>query len=98
MAQQAANHEFLTRLASAGGGKFHLAEELRPFLRDLANQALPQGKNRPKLWPDWRRGPASHAARDQAAALFGSGILACFLLFVSLLCLEWFLRRYWGLV
>ena len=30
--------------------------------------------------------------------LVSSGILACFMLFVGLLCLEWFLRRRWGLV
>ena len=36
--------------------------------------------------------------RDQFVTLAGSGILVSFVLFVTLLCLEWFLRRYWGLV
>ena len=32
------------------------------------------------------------------AAAWQSGLLACFLLFSTLICLEWFLRRRWGLV
>lgn len=98
MSRQAADHEFLTRLANAGGGKFHQAEELRQFLKDLETQTLPQNKPKAHLWPDWRRNPPSRAVSDQVTALVSSGILACFMLFVSLLCLEWFLRRYWGLV
>jgi uncharacterized membrane protein len=98
MARQAADHDFLEKLANAGGGKFHLAEDLKTFLKDLAEQPLPQAKPKAKLWPDWRRTPPSRSAGDQAVALAGSGILASYLLFVVLLCLEWFLRRYWGLV
>jgi uncharacterized membrane protein len=98
MSRQAADHEFLNKLANAGGGKFHMAEDLKTFLKDLVTQPLPQNKPKSKLWPDWRRTPPSRTAGDQAAALAGSGILACFLLFVVVLCLEWFLRRYWGLV
>jgi uncharacterized membrane protein len=98
MARQAADHEFLAKLANAGGGKAYRAEELTQFLQDLRTMPLPQSRPRAKLWPDWRRGPASPAARDQFAALAGSGILTCFVLFVTLVCVEWFLRRYWGLV
>jgi uncharacterized membrane protein len=98
MARQAADHDFLAKLANAGGGKFHQAEDLKVFLKDLATQPLPQAKPKPKLWPDWRRAPPSKSANDQFAALAGSGILACFLLFVCVLCLEWFFRRHWGLV
>jgi hypothetical protein len=98
MARQAADHEFLAKLANAGGGKFHQAEEFRQFIRDLVSRPLPGNKAKSKLWPDWRRNPTSRAGADQLAALAGSGILACFLLFVFLLCSEWFLRRYWGLV
>src|SRR5207253_10509270 len=98
MTRQAADHEFLTKLASAGGGRFHQAEDLKTFLKDLASIPLPQGKQKAKLWPDWRRHPQSRSPGDQLAALADSGILVCFLLFVSLLCLEWFLRRFWGLV
>jgi uncharacterized membrane protein len=98
MSRQAADHEFLAKLASAGGGKLHQAEDLRQFLKELETQ--PQAQNRPKahLWPDWRRNPPSRAVHDQLDALVSSGILACFMLFVGLLCLEWFLRRRWGLV
>jgi uncharacterized membrane protein len=98
MTRQAADHEFLTRLANAGGGKFHQAEDLRQFLKDLESQTLPQNKPKAHLWPDWRRNPPSRTVNDQLGALASSGILACFMLFVGLLCLEWFLRRSWGLV
>jgi hypothetical protein len=98
MTRQAADHEFLTKLAGMGGGKFHQAEELKTFLKDLTSMPLPQGKQKAKLWPDWRRHPPSRAAGDQVAALASSGLLFCFILFVALLCLEWFLRRLWGLV
>jgi uncharacterized membrane protein len=98
MARQAADHEFLAKLANASGGKSHQADELKTFLRELASQALPQGKAKAKLWPDWRRTPPSRSAGDQFTTLATSGILWCFLLFVLVLCLEWFLRRLWGLV
>ncbi|HLJ91566.1 MAG TPA: glutamine amidotransferase [Gemmataceae bacterium] len=98
MARQAADHDFLTKLANAGGGKVHQAEDLRQFLKDLGAQPTPQNRPKAQLWPDWRRNPPSQALNDQLASLASSGILACFMLFVSLLCLEWFLRRYWGLV
>jgi uncharacterized membrane protein len=98
MARQAADHEFLNKLANAGGGKFHQPEELKQFLKELAGTALPQNKTKAKLWPEWRRNPPTRSLPDQLAALTTSGILACFVLFVALLCLEWLLRRYWGLV
>src|SRR5205823_3205855 len=98
MTRQAADYEFLSKLATEGGGKFHQADELKQFLHDLPNVPLAQLRGKAKLWPDWKRTPVSFSGRDQAAALAGSGILACFLLFVGLLCGEWFLRRYWGLV
>jgi uncharacterized membrane protein len=83
---RAANHDFLTKLANAGGGKFHKAEDLPLFLKDLEKLPLPQAKSRAELWPDWRR----HTL---------SGFLVWFfLMFVLLLSLEWFLRRHWGMV
>src|SRR5262249_28731230 len=65
MARQAADHEFLAKLASAGGGKLHQPEELKAFLRELMTMPLPQGKQKAKLWPDWRRNPPSRSASDQ---------------------------------
>ena len=67
-------------------------------IMNRAKDRIDQGKQKAKLWPDWRRHPPSRAAGDQFAALAGSGLLFCFMLFVALLCLEWFLRRLWGLV
>jgi uncharacterized membrane protein len=98
MARQAADHEFLDKLAFAGGGKMHAPEELKQVLTDIAATPVVQGKAKSRLWPDWRRAPGSGSGGDQLRALTGSGILACYLLFVAILCTEWGLRRYWGLV
>jgi uncharacterized membrane protein len=98
LARQAADHEFLDKLAYAGGGKMHSPEELKQFLKELVSTPLAQSLAKTRLWPDWKRRPASAGGPDQLRALAGSGILACYLLFVALVCTEWFLRRYWGLV
>jgi uncharacterized membrane protein len=96
----AADHEFLAKLATAGGGKFDLAEEskLLQFLEELRVNQQPQGKPKVDLWPDWRRHPPSDSASDQLATLWSSTALPCFLLFATFLCAEWFLRRRWGMV
>jgi uncharacterized membrane protein len=84
--RRAADHDFLAKLANAGGGKFHPAEELPRFLQELQKMPLPQGSPKANLWPDWRR----HTL---------SGFLVFFfLLFAGLLSTEWFLRRRWGMV
>ncbi len=98
MARQAADHTFLERLAYTGGGKAFQAEELKQFLRDLTNQPLAQGANKPIIWPNWRKTPASRSVNAQASALLSSGIVLCYGLFVGCLCAEWLLRRMWGLV
>jgi hypothetical protein len=87
LARQPADHVYLTKLASAGGGKAYRLEELPRFLQDLKSQPLPQSR-RPKteLWPDWRR--------NQTSAFLPSFLL----MFVGLVCGEWVLRRRWGLV
>ena len=86
MVRRAADHEFLARLAAAGGGRFHKGEEFARFLKELGNLPLPQGRQKAELWPDWRRNTLS------------SFLVGLFALFVAVLCLEWFLRRRWGLV
>jgi len=86
MARRAADHEFLERLAEAGGGKFHRAADFPRFVQDLRQMPLAQARDRPTLWPDWRKTTLS------------GFLVGLFLLFVSVLCLEWFLRRRWGLV
>jgi uncharacterized membrane protein len=96
--RQAADHDFLNKLASAGGGKFHQADELRQFLKDLTKAPLAQNKSKARLWPDWRRNPSSHGANDQLAALGQSGILMFLLAFVAVVSAEWVLRRVWGFV
>jgi hypothetical protein len=99
-AVQAANHDLLVKLAAAGGGKFHRADEdeLARYLEELRAQPSAQGKPKADVWPDWKRNPASSAVTDQIDTLWTSGMLGCFLAFVTLLCLEWFLRRRWGMV
>jgi uncharacterized membrane protein len=96
----AADHDFLRKLAQAGRGKFHLADEQKfaAFLDELRVQQTEAAKPKLQLWPDWRRNPASDSVSDQLETLWNSTALACFLLFSVFLCLEWFLRRRWGMV
>jgi hypothetical protein len=82
----AADYDFLRKLATTGGGKFHRLEELQPFLEKLASEPLDTIKPRPKYIPDWRR---NHS----------KGFLPGWLtLFAGLLLAEWGLRRWWGMV
>src|SRR5207302_8333789 len=54
LSRQAADHEFLARLATAGGGKADRAENLPRFLNELRTQPLPQGQRaKTEVWPDW---------------------------------------------
>jgi hypothetical protein len=84
--RQAADHDFLTKLATAGGGKFYRADELARFLQELEKHAPAPGRDKAKYWPDWRR------------ATLGGFLPSLFMLFVAVLGLEWGLRRYWGMV
>ncbi len=84
--RQAADHDFLTKLATAGGGKFHRAEDLAKFLKEMADRPATDGKAKPTYYPDWKR--------RETGALRPLVLLA----FVGLLGIEWGLRRYWGLV
>ncbi|HEV3204245.1 MAG TPA: glutamine amidotransferase, partial [Gemmataceae bacterium] len=86
MVRRAADHEFLAKLANSGGGKLHKPEDLPKFLKELQKIPLPQSRPKTDLWPDWRRTSLSP-------------FHVFFLLAFSLvLCLEWFFRRFWGLV
>ncbi len=87
LSRQAADHEFLARLAAAGGGTANRAEDLPSFLNKLRSQPLPQGaRNKTEVWPDWKRNRMS-------------GFLPLFFLFfVAVLGVEWYLRRSWGMV
>ncbi|HMF15626.1 MAG TPA: hypothetical protein VKE98_00395, partial [Gemmataceae bacterium] len=96
----AADHDFLRKLAQAGGGKFYTADEqkLLQYLEELQTQKSEIAKPKADLWPDWRRNPSSDAFIDQIETLWNSTALLCFLLFSAFLCLEWYLRRRWGMV
>jgi uncharacterized membrane protein len=84
--RRAADHDFLKKLATAGGGQFHLAEELPRFLQQLQNQPLANARAKAEVWPNWRT-----TTRSPFLPVF-------FVLFVALLSVEWFLRRRWGMV
>jgi hypothetical protein len=86
MSRRAADHDFLRKLAAAGGGDFHRVEELPAFLRRI--QTEDQARHKPKLTlrPDWRT-----TGRSPFLMIF-------FVLFVTSLSLEWLLRRRWGMV
>jgi hypothetical protein len=96
----AADHEFLKKLAASGGGAAYVGGEdkLTEFLEGLLAQPLLPSRARAEVWPDWRVTPVSGEASDQLAALWTSGLLLAFALFVALVSLEWFLRRRWGMV
>jgi uncharacterized membrane protein len=86
MMRTAADHEFLKKLAGAGGGEFRRVEELADLLNKLRDRPAEREKVRLDLWPDWRRTTRSG---------FFVGFYALFVLAVSA---EWLLRRRWGLV
>ena len=86
MLRQAMDADFLTKLATTGGGKFYRADELPKFLNELPAKGLTIGQNKARYWPDWRQ------------AALGGFIPLLFLLFVAVLGLEWGVRRYWGMV
>ncbi len=83
MTRRAADHEFMKKLSAAGGGEFHLAKDLGPFLQQMQKQ--PQG-SQGRQWPNWRTHNLS-----PFFVLF-------FLVFVAFLGGEWLLRRRWGMV
>jgi uncharacterized membrane protein len=86
MMRRAADHDFLKKLATAGGGDFHRVEELPDFLRRMQNENLARNKPKLLLRPDWRT-----TGRSSFLMLF-------FVLFVTTLSVEWLLRRRWGMV
>ena len=95
-----ADHENLKRIASAAEGRFHPATEeaFLQFLDELAGQVNRESRHKTTHWPDWKRVPATDAARDQLAGLWNSFALVGLLLFTMLVSGEWFLRRWWGMV
>jgi uncharacterized membrane protein len=96
----AANPESLEKISRKSEGRQRPAteENLAEFLEELRNKPLPQATPKVDLWPDWKRNPPSRTLDDQVETLVTSGILLSFVLFVALVCLEWYLRRRWGMV
>jgi uncharacterized membrane protein len=86
MTRRAADHDFLKKLAAAGGGDFHRVEELPAFLRRMQSEDLARNKPKLTLRPDWRT-----TGRSAFLMIF-------FVLFVTLLSVEWLLRRRWGMI
>jgi uncharacterized membrane protein len=85
LTRAAADHEFLRKLAAAGGGEYHRVEELAGFLNGLYSQPPDRGRQKLELWPDWRRATRS------------AFLVAFFLVFVAVVSAEWALRRRWAL-
>ena len=85
MMRRAADHDFLKKLASAGGGEFHRVEELPAFLRRMQTENLARHKPKLTLRPDWRTTGRSPF------------LLSFFVSFVACLSIEWLLRRRWGM-
>lgn len=82
----AADHDFLSRLASAGGGQAYLADELPHFLEELPKSRAGDTAAKTYFLPDWR------------SEKLGVAQPVLFVTFVLLLGIEWGLRRYWGMV
>jgi hypothetical protein len=79
-----ANHSLLEQIARSTGGTFRLHGGLHSLLEELNPQAASESIRLLKL-PNW----------DEPNPWLQT---ALFLAFVGLLCGEWLLRRWWGLV
>jgi len=92
--RQAADHDFLGKLAAAGGGPaqpFRI-DELPDFLKKLKAASLPNQRVKVQHYPDWRQ-------KSEAPRYLPPLFLPIWLgLFVLVLGLEWGLRRWWGMV
>ncbi|HEX3316026.1 MAG TPA: hypothetical protein VHR72_14105 [Gemmataceae bacterium] len=95
----AADFDLLEKLAIAAGGKFAHADErnLVEGLAKLEGTRVPATVRIVK-WPDWRRDPSSESSiAEQFDVLWRSTALGCLAVYMTCLCLEWYLRRRWGM-
>lgn len=83
--RRAADHEYLKKLAAAGGGKFHLPTDLPKLLSDLGRDVEARRERHQTHWPSWNQ------TSPQPMRVL------TLLLFVAVLAGEWGLRRLWGL-
>jgi uncharacterized membrane protein len=86
MSDWAADDKFLMNLAQEGRGQFVKGARLPEFLERLPRPPAAGGRDRQRVWPDWRG-----QGRSPFLATF-------FVLFVAALGGEWLLRRRWGMV
>ena len=99
MQRIAADFDLLEELATAAGGKFAHADERNVVERlgELEGARVPAQVTIRK-WPDWRRDPPSESSiADQFDVLWRSTALGCLAVYMTCLCLEWYLRRRWGM-
>jgi uncharacterized membrane protein len=98
--RKAPDHALLEEISQISGGRFSPADEttLLKLLGEVKGQVRRESQARTVRWPDWDRHPASDAALDQFAGLWGSAAPLWFLAFAALLATEWGLRRLWGMV
>lgn len=92
--RQAADHDFLGKLAATGGGPAQpfAIDELPDFLRKMKSAAMPNQRVKMQHYPDWRQ-------KSEAPRYIPPLFLPLWLtLFVAVLALEWGLRRWWGMV
>ncbi len=87
LTRRAADHEFLKKLATAGGGQFLRAEKMVEFLDKL--QAQPRA-----IEAEIAATFGPTGSRKETSPFR----IVYFLLFVGLISGEWFLRRRWGWV
>lgn len=86
MLRAAADHDFLEKLAKAGGGKAYRLDDLPGYLKELKGQPVETVKPKPRFVPDWRR---NHS---------GGFLPGWLVTFALVLAAEWGLRRVWGMV
>jgi uncharacterized membrane protein len=86
LARPAADPEFLRKIAAAGEGESLRVEELAAFLGRLAERPAERGRVKVELSPDWRT-----TQRSGFLVFF-------FVIFCTVVSVEWGLRRAWGMV
>jgi uncharacterized membrane protein len=92
--RQSADHDFMGKLAAAGGGPAqpsHIAD-LPEFLKKLKAASLPNQRIKLQHYPDWRK-------KSESPRYIPPLFLPIWLsIFVAVLAIEWGLRRWWGMV
>jgi uncharacterized membrane protein len=91
--KQAAEPETLSKIAAASGGRpqpFRM-DDLPQFLKELKSATLPNQRIKIKHYPDWKKKSEPWYAPPAFQPFW-------LMLFVTVISLEWGLRRWWGMV